>query len=85
VGPTRQRGGGHCGVTFRVRRKWAAGWLSPLGRKVFPGVQFVFIRFASFLLFFFWISIWVLKRFYYSDLKEIKADHLWSFENVFRN
>jgi hypothetical protein len=54
-----------------------------LGWKVSLGPVLIFYFFL--LLFFFWNSAGVLKKFYYSDLKEFEADHLWSFESVLRN
>jgi hypothetical protein len=59
------------------------GLASGAGLEGFPGVHFVFI--SSFSFSFSGFLFEFLKKFYYSDLNEFEADHLWSFENVFRN
>jgi hypothetical protein len=63
-----------------------------LGRLVFPGVAQVGCCLLSFIFFFlhsfsFISDFYVdnLKRLLYSELNKIKADHFWSFKNVFRN
>jgi hypothetical protein len=54
MGPTRQRGGGHNSVPFRLRGWVGRGLVFSVGLKGFPGVRFDFYFF--FLLFFFWNS-----------------------------